>query len=128
VRSLPSRRRAARAGPPVDRSTTLYGRLPHRYAWRLSAGPRSRSQGAPQRRPGRSGRRGRTGAPRPRCRTTARAASRTSPLARAGDVTLVDGWGDDEWAPRRILAGFLKRVAWEERQEARLRASRGDAG
>jgi hypothetical protein len=47
-------------------------------------------------------------------------------LARAGDVTLVDGWGDDEWAPRRILAGFLKRVAWEQRQEARLRANRGD--
>ena len=49
-------------------------------------------------------------------------------LARAGDVTLVDGWGDDEWAPRRVLAGFLRRVAWEQRQEARLRANWGDAG
>jgi hypothetical protein len=31
--------------------------------------------------------------------------------ARAGDVTLVDGWGDEQWAPRRLLAGALRRVA-----------------
>jgi hypothetical protein len=49
-------------------------------------------------------------------------------LAQRGDVTLVDGWGDDPWAPRRVLAGVLKRVAWEQRQERRLRANRGDAG
>jgi hypothetical protein len=38
------------------------------------------------------------------------------------DLTLVDGWGDEDYAPRRILAAVLKQIAKTRQDEARRKA------
>jgi hypothetical protein len=44
-------------------------------------------------------------------------------LATGGnDLTLVDDFGDEDYAPRRILAAALKQIAKTRRDEARRRA------
>jgi hypothetical protein len=43
-----------------------------------------------------------------------------------GDLTLVDGFGDVDYAPRRILGAALKQIARTQRDEALRRARRGD--
>jgi hypothetical protein len=42
-----------------------------------------------------------------------------------GDLTLVDGFGDVDYAPRRILGAALKQIAKAQRDEALRRARRG---
>ena len=43
-----------------------------------------------------------------------------------GDLTLVDGFGDVDYAPRRMLGAALKQIAKSQRDEALRRARRGD--
>ena len=42
----------------------------------------------------------------------------------ASHVTLVDDWGDEPYAPRRILAAALKQLAKSRRDEAKRKAMR----
>ena len=47
--------------------------------------------------------------------------------ARLGDVTLTDLWAGESHSPKRVLAGFLREIAVEEKRRRALHANASDA-